>query len=55
MSFKFLEGDTDCIKETLVEEVVAEDEVSVIFGATKAVGKGTIDGRPSISRPVLMV
>lgn len=52
-----LEGDADGVGEMLVKDEMyeEEDDVSSIGGATKAVGKGWIDGLPSVSRPVLII
>ena len=54
---KSFEGVADRVCEILivVETYEAEDDVSSIGGATKAVGNGWIDGRPSVSSPVLMI
>ena len=40
------------VKDGMYEK---EDDVSSNGGAVKAVGNGSIDGRPSVSRPVLMI
>ena len=52
-----LEGDADGVGEMLVKDEMYEEEgdVSSIGGATKAVGKGWIDGLPSVSRPVMII
>lgn len=52
-----LEGDADGVCKMLIKDEMYEEEdgVSSIGGATKAVGKGWIDGLPSVSRPVLII
>ena len=54
---KSFEGVADGVCELLVNDEMYEKvaDVSSTGGATKSIGNGRIDGRPSVSRPVLMI